>query len=510
MRTARSRKKFGFEQLEDRSVLSGIVMVDLIADSLFIIGSAHANALTLTDDGTNFVVTGIVGGTPGVTRLSTNTGVSIDATETVATIPKTLLTDDLYIHLLRGRDELHIDGLNALHVDRLNGLPLKRINDSVPLYKGEINITCGEDVDLVTMGQTATNFVANKLWIDLDEGNDTLKIDDLLVDASNEDDVTIVAGWGDDTITLGARAHNLIDGNLRIDSGFANDTVTVDRTYAFSNMIIETEGGDDIVMLGRANPVPGVNTSVQVRGSLIVDTFLGPDFVHIDNVFVKTHIIVNTGEDNDQVILGDNPNEPVNPLTANNQQGPSAGGDFVITTEFGVANVNINYTTGANAALIDLRPGSQQHASTLVIRNSSFSNDVAILGSKGPETIDIDALNIISNLFISSGGGDDRIDLQGLLVTQGVLTINTATGNDSVRIDNSVISHFLLFAEAGINQVEVTANLIADFFLDLGLDGGSANLSGVAFRRGFARGAASATASGNLFGAGSNLIVEGF
>jgi hypothetical protein len=286
--------------------------------------------------------------------------------------------------------------------------------------------------------------------------------------------------------------------------------VTVDRTYAFSNMIIETEGGDDIVMLGRANPVPGVNTSVQVRGSLIVDTFLGPDFVHIDNVFVKTHIIVNTGEDNDQVILGDNPNEPVNPLTANNQQGPSAGGDFVITTEFGVANVNINYTTGANAALIDLRPGSQQHASTLVIRNSSFSNDVAILGSKGPETIDIDALNIISNLFISSGGGDDRIDLQGLLVTQGVLTINTATGNDSVRIDNSVISHFLLFAEAGINQVEVTANLIADFFLDLGLDGGSANLSGVAFRRGFARGAASATASGNLFGAGSNLIVEGF
>ena len=484
-------------------MLSGTASVDLIADSLFIIGNGHANALTLTDDGTNFIVTGIIGGTPGVTKLTSSTGVSINATDTVATIPKTLLTDDLYIHLLRGRDELAIDGINHA------------VNTGGVLYKGEINVTCGEDVDIVTLGATAQNFIANKLWIDLDEGNDTLTIDDLIVDASNEDDVTIVAGWGDDTITLGALENrgpgqpplrNTIDGNLRIDAGFANDTVTVDRTFALSNMIIETEGGDDRVLVGLANPLDLIPPSVQVRGSLIVDTFLGSDFVHLDTVLAKTHIIVNTGEADDRIILGDNPNDP----STANRQGPSAGGDFVISTEFGVADVTISYTTGANAALIDLRPGSQSQASTLVIRNSSFSNDVAILGNNGPETIDIDALNIISNLFISSGGGDDRIDLQGVLVTQGVLTINTATGSDTVRVDNSIISHFLLFAEAGINSVTVTANLIADFFLDLGAEGGSANLTGVPFRRGFARGAANATASGNLFGAGSNLVVEGF
>jgi hypothetical protein len=500
MRTLNSlRKRFYFEQLESRSMLAGNVTVDLIAGNVFVIGSGAANALTITDDGDNLVVTGVPDINGAGTSLSTNTGVSISS-GTVAAIAKTAITADVYIHLLYGRDELSIDGHNR--------------NDM--LTRSEINVSGGEGNDILTMGASMPNWVVNNLTIDLDEGDDILELDHLYVNASVEDNVTILTGLGRDTITLGAKEPMmigtvltgiLIDGNLAIDAGFGDDTVNVDRVAAFVNLKIDLEAGNDTLNMGRVNPKGFVESSVQARGNLVIDTSVGHDSVHLDAVLINGNIIVNTYEGDDRVLLGDNPEH--DPLL-NDQSGPSAGGDFVITTGFGVDNVTVNFTTGVNAFLIDLGPGFAGESSTVVMRNSSFNNDVAILGDSGPNTIDIDALNIITNLFISTSGQNDTIDLKGALVTRGVLTINSGLGSDTVRIDNSLILHAVLFAQAGINNVSVTGNLIDDFFLDLGQDGGSANLSGVAFRRGFARGAANATASGNLFGVGSNLVVEGF
>jgi hypothetical protein len=477
----------GFECLEKRSLLAGDVTVDLIANNLLITGDNGANAIAITDSGTNLVITGLQGNTNSVTGLQSNTGVAIVGD--VATIPKAQLSGDIFINLLNGIDELSIDGINATQ-----GV----------FIPSKLKINAGEGDDTVTLGATASNIIGSDVTIDLDEGDDTLTIDGLEVRTLNEGNLFILAGFGRDTITMGASELNTVEGDFAIDTGTGNDVVAVDRTNAFADFDIDTSGGGDTIDLGRANPNDFLDSAVQVRGNLIIDTGVTGDTVRLDAVLVVEHILISTGDGDDVVLLGDDPDAPAE---QRDNVGPSALRDIVILAGTGVDKATINLTTSANSGLVDLGPGGGDDRNDLVLRNSSFSNDVAIFGGAQADRIDIDALNIITNLYIATGSGADAIDLQGALVTQGLLTINSGAGADSVRVDNSVVSRVVVYAEAGVNDVDITANLINDFFLDLGLDGGSADLTGAVQLRGFARGAANAVGTGSLFG---SIQVEGF
>ncbi len=478
--------RFGFECLENRSMLAGNVTVDLIANNLLITGDNAANAIVITDTGTNLVISGVQGGTIGGTGLQSNTGVSIVAD--VATIPKAPLDGDIFINLLNGRDELSIDGIN------------KTAGDDIP---SKLKINLGEGDDTMTFGVTAGNFLLGDMTIDLDEGIDTLTVDGLIAVPMNEGNLIVVGGFGVDTITVGANQPNAIEGDFIINTGTGDDVVAVDRTNVFSDFSIDTGGGADTVDLGRDDLQNFLASAVQVRADLVINTGLTGDTVRLDAVLVGNNILISTADGDDLVLLGD---DPAAPASNNDQAGPSARGDIVITTGIDLDTVSLNYVTGANAALFNLDLGQSNDGNSIAIRNSSFSNDVAILGGINADTIDIDALNIITNLYIATGGGADSIDLQGTLVTQGLLTVNSGAGGDGVRIDNSVISRLVVYAEAGVNDVDITANLINDFFLDMGLEGGSANLSGVVTLRGFARGNG-AVGTGNLFG---SIQSEGF
>lgn len=470
-------------------MLSGTVTVDFIANNLLVTGDNAANAIAITDTGTNLIITGIQGGTTGSTALSTNTSGDVLISGNVATIAKAPLDGDIFINLLNGRDELSIDGINVIAGESI---------------RSKLKINLGEGDDKLTLGATARNNLRSDVTIDLDEGDDTLAIDGLEVRSLNEGSLFIFGGFGVDVITIGANDTNTIEGDFNIDTGTGNDIVAVDRTNAFADFSIDTSGGADTVDLGRENLTDFLDSAVQVRGNLIIDTGISPDTVRLDAVLVVQHVLISTGDGDDTVLIGD---DPAAALGDNDQAGASARGDFVISTGVGEDSVTINLVTGANAALVNLGLGIVGDSNQLVVRNSSFSNDIAILGGVSADTIDIDALNAVTNLFISTGGGNDSIDLQGTLVTQGLLTINSGAGDDSVRVDNSVIARFVLFTEAGLNEADITANLFDDFFLDLGLEGGSANLTGVVQLRGFARGAASALGTGSLFG---SIQVEGF
>jgi hypothetical protein len=488
MRARHFRKRgFRFEGLENRSMLAGDVTVDFIANSLVVTGDGAANAVLVGDTGNAIVITGIQGGTSGSTSIVSNTGVSIAGN--VATISKAVLDGDIYINLLNGRDELSIDGINLV------------AGTTIP---SKLKVNMGEGNDTLTMGATARNILASDVTLDLDEGEDNLTIDRVEVRSLNEGNLFIMGGFGVDTIRIGANDTNVIEGDLVIDTGTGNDIVAVDRTNIFADFAIDTSGGNDTVDVGRQNLTSFQDSVVQVRGNMIVDTGQTDDTVRLDAVLVVQNLLVTTGDGNDTVILGD---DPITPPGVNDQVGPSATGDIVIATGLGNDDVAINLTTGANAALINLGQGLANDNNELVLRNSSFSNDVAILGGVNVDSIDIDALNIVTNLYIATGGGNDSIDLQGTLVTQGLLTINSGAGDDNIRVDNSIISRIVTYAEAGINDVELTANLVDDFFLDLGQEGGSANLTGVVQLRGFARGAPGAAGTGNLFG---SILFEGF
>ncbi len=482
-----TKQRRRFEALEDRSMLAGTVTVDFIANSLLITGDGAANAVVVLDSGNDLTITGIQGGTSGSTSLVSNTGVSIVGN--VATVPKTPLDGEIFINMLNGRDELSIDGINVL------------AGVTIP---SKLKINMGEGNDNLTLGGTARNNLASDVTIDLDEGEDNLAIDGLEVRTFNEGNLFILGGFGIDTIRVGANGTNTVEGDFSIDTGTGNDIVSVDRTNVFADLRIDTSGGNDTVDLGRDNLNNFLDSAVQVRGNLIIDTGVTDDTVRIDAALVVQNLLVSTGDGDDTVLFGD---DPAGLPGGNDRVGPSALGDFVISTDIGNDNVTINLTTGANAALVSLGQGSANDNNSLVFRNSSFSNDVAILGGVNVDSIDIDALNIITNLYLATGGGNDSIDLQGTLVTQGLLTINSGAGDDTVRVDNSLIARLVFYAEAGANDVDLTANLIDDFFLDLGQDGGSANLTGVVRLRGFARGAPGAVGTGNLFG---SIQFQGF
>jgi hypothetical protein len=489
------KRRWQFEQLESRRLLA-VTVTNTSGGDLLIAGDATADTITITENaaGTQWQIAGsatLVNGVPSLTLVKPT-------------------VQDVFILLDGGADSLTMLG----------------INQGTQTFVGDTNIDMGAAADTVNLGSfTEPGPLAfnSDIMIDVD-GDEDLD----LVEGSNANQ--FIGGVSVDlsggvTLAVSADTGNalnvfntdfgrvagvevaLIRGQLNVHGSAGADTVTIRGSNAFGGSFdIDTGAGADVVTLGEDTEAAFAQDAVTLGGSLNLDVGDGDDTVTFESVLAVGNITVHGGAGNDTIRVGSEINTPLS-----SRVGSSTQGDMVIQAGDGNDTVSVNQATTVNSFLVGLGGALPSGAGNqLVLQNSSFSNDSAIFGGDGADNLDIDAVNIDTNLFIQTGAGADNIDIQGTLVTAGLLTIITDDGDDDLRVDNSVIVGLVIVTGDGNDDVELTANLIDDLFADLGAGNdtfrGESTYRNQAFVRG---GAGTNTGEGSNFDA-PNFFFEDF
>jgi hypothetical protein len=474
-------RALGFEGLEKRELLA--VQVILFASGeLFILGDTANDAVTITENSTG--------------TLWQISGPTVIGTPLQILKP---VTQNVFVLLGGGNDSLSIRGINQATQNFIGELTVNMGLGADTVGLGSFVSPVAGDFNFVPApgpnGSNANDFIG-AVSVDLGGGVSAT----LATDATN----SLVV----ENTDFGRLVGTPVNGQMTVNGSLGVDTIDIHGSINFGGwMDIQARAGADVIKIG----VDATNTSfaqevVQLGGSMTINAGDGADAVTLENVLAAGSIVVQGGAGDDSIRLGSGASVPVN-----QRVGSSTRGDMVVYGGDGNDNISINQATTVNSFLVNLGAGLAIGGNSLSVRNSSFSNDSAIIGDGSVDGLSLNAVNIVTNLFIQCGGGNDTIDIQGTLITAGALTINTDTGNDSVRVDNSNIRTLVLFTGDGDDNVTLTANLIDDFFADLGNGNDSINSESTYRKRGFVRGGAGANSgSGSNFSQGGNFQFEGF
>jgi hypothetical protein len=484
--------------LENRRILA-VVVFQTPAGDLLIAGDAAADSIVITENnaGNQWEVRG-TGGT-----LVNGLTVSVQNKPTL---------QDVYILLEGGNDSLTMRGINQ-------GAGALAVT-----FSGRVEIDMGLGADTVNLGSLAAPVTGDFNFVPAPGPNGSNANDFI-------DTVSVLLGGGA-TATVATDATNALtvlntsfgrvagasaNGRLDIDGSVGVDTIEIRGVINSAGSIdIRTQGGGDAVRVGvtpsvqtpeNPPPIPSPQDAVQIGGSLTVDGGDGADSIMVENALAVGNIVLHGGAGADSIRSGSAESVP-----AGSRVGSSTRGDLVIHGGDGADNVFVNQATTVNSFLVNVGDAVAGGAgNSVVVRNSSFGNDSAILGGAHADNLDLDAVNLVTNLYLQTGGGNDSVNMQGTLVTAGALTINTGAGDDEVVIDNTNIRTLLLIAGDGNDDVSLLGNLIDDFFGDLGAGNDSIQSESAYRNRGFVRGGPGAnSSSGSNFDQGGNFEFEGF
>jgi hypothetical protein len=474
-------------------VFAGSVTAQVVAGTLQITGDAADNQIAIFDNGTEFVIRG--------ESLTT-----VNSTGADAKFPKNTI---IGINVRMG------DGNDVALVDQINAGNLFTATASFLGEKGN---------DTITLGSKGHNKFLGRVIVDLGIDGGTATIDDSeFLSTSNVDVLRVEGLTGDKTITIGRKKANRAAGNVVISTESGADTISIEQLLCSGGISIDTGDGADAVTMGSLNPVTA--TAVSTKGSLAIHTGNGRDSVVLDAVHITGNINIDTGADTaaDQLTIGDSTDPNVANKTTKDSMGSSTKGDLLISTGDGDDAVAINYTTVAGRMSIGMGRSDGTSALTganLIVRNSSVSGNVEIggesssapnfVGRGGMNHIEIAALHAGGSVAIRGGDGADVINIKGSRISAGTLSIDSGAGSDTLKLDHSIARSMVLIAGGAADVVEVTANLIDDFFLDLGMEADRCLISGVPFRRhGFATGKG-ALGQGGMFSYGTPVDKFGF
>lgn len=328
-----------------------------------------------------------------------------------------------------GNDVVNING----QVTSNSSINTEEDNDIVNI-KGVIEnseIHTGTGDDAVTIkNSTVKGQNGSKTTIDTDEGDDII-----MVENSTLEKVDIIAGNGENKITLGPNS-TLKD--VRVTTGKDVDTINIesDMTGTTNNRndsIISTYAGNDSI-----NIKSGVTLT-----NVAVNTGAGEEKVELDGVkFINSELF--TEDDNDEVTISNSTFE--NATTSGNHAGIGTGkGEDVVTlnsgAEFkqdtyvhtGTGNDTINVNDGAilDKAQINTAEGDDE----IHINSAAQVQDSRIAGGEGSDTINVNGGANVSHSVIFGGRGDDTINIKAGANFNGYSEIRGDEGNDKVVIE---------------------------------------------------------------------------
>jgi hypothetical protein len=259
-----------FKSLEQRQLLAGDVLVNVVRGDLLIRGDAEGNEISVTagaEPGT-YVVTGLngttvhqEGQTPAtevtVTGVRNDVRISLGEGDDSVSLVDSGVRGSISIHTGTGADEVTVDQVSA---------------------RGGLAIDTADDNDTVTLGSTddtgATTFglrdgtlegalrIRKGIRVNLGDGNDSLTLEN----AASLIGIGVNGGLGDDTISASGTSGSILavlggDGtdtitlsdirarHAGVHAGLGNDNVTIEDSV-FATLGVALGEGDDTLSIG--------------------------------------------------------------------------------------------------------------------------------------------------------------------------------------------------------------------------------------------------------------------
>lgn len=219
------------------------------------------------------------------------------------------------------------------------------------------------------------------------------------------------------------------------------------RTTVPQNLFIDTGNGNDTV---------GANVRIGRDGHGGVGTIItgdGSDGVRVERSVVKSTLVINTGNQNDDVVLA---NVGI-AGTLNTHMG--AGNDLFRANRYVADTAVIN--TGADTdAGIRIANSHTDHDTVLltesgndavVVSNYSAGGNMVVNTGTGNDTINGSQIRVKGDATLDSGSGSDRVALADLNVLDDVF-IFLGSGNDVLRIQDSRADRVLLRGGADVDN----------------------------------------------------------
>jgi hypothetical protein len=508
----RQNRRWGFESLENRRLLA-VTVQNTPSGDLLITGDTADDSITITENeyATHWTIDG--GATP-ITALVPDENLF----EPGLQIPKPS-TQDVFILLDGGADSLTMLGINQ-------GFDHDESEGGV-VFVGRTTIEMGTEADVVKLGDVPQ---IRFITLPIDAGFILVPYDSAANDFLGA--VSVNLGEANSPGSAGDTGNELhilntnfgspgngqlpaTNGHLQVQGTLGNDTVMIHDSSNFGGSFdINTDSGNDNVRIGpdtNAPPVPF--DAVTLGGNLNVSTGEGADTITLSLALTGGNINVNGGAGDDTIRLGSPANVP-----PANRVGSSARGNINVQGGEGADTVAANQATTVGGFNVALGNGNN----TLDVRNSSFSASSSIAGGADIDVVSLSAVNAPAGLHIQTAEGNDSVRILGTLVELGVASILTGPGDDSVQIGSgSRFAALIILTGDGNDSVgfgssdNVVGNAsVADFFLDLGAGDDHVDSGDSLFGRAFVQGGSGAnTRAGQLFGhdnEGDSLFFEGF
>ena len=338
-------------------------------------------------------------------------------------------TDGKHINTGTGDDTLNLSGHVKNHFVANTGAGSDVVNIRGIIENSEVHTSTGDDT-VTIKNSTVKGQGGSKVTINTDEGDDIITVEN-----STLEKVDIIAGNGENKITLGPNS-TLKD--VRVTTGKDVDTINIesDMTGSTNNRndsIISTYAGSDSV-----NIKSGVTLT-----NVAVNTGVGEEKIKLDGVkFINSELF--TEDDNDEVTISNSIFE--NATTSGNPAGIGTGkGEDVVTLNSGAqfkqgtylhtgtGNDAINVNGGAilDKAQINAAEGDDE----IHINSAAQIQDSRIVGGEGSDTININGGANVSHSMIFGGRGNDTISIKAGANFDNYSEIRGDEGNDNVVIE---------------------------------------------------------------------------
>jgi hypothetical protein len=262
-----------FESLEQRHLLAGDVLVNVVGGNLRIEGDVEANKILITagaEAGT-FVVTGLDGTTLGgetdpvtVTDVR-NIHVAMGDGDDLVAVAGASVRGHVAIRTGEGNDRVAV-GTDGGAAELAGVLP----EDLAVEVRGSLSIATGAGADQVSVDSTTAALVK----VSAGDDNDVVNL------GSDE-------SLGDLTARLTARL------GAHVDLGDGNDELTLDQVETRGLLAARGGLGDD-----------SVDASLTTAGAMLVSTDGGVDSINLADLDVR-HLGLHTGDGNDTVEVSD-------------------------------------------------------------------------------------------------------------------------------------------------------------------------------------------------------------
>jgi hypothetical protein len=489
----KSKKRFQFEQLEPRQMMAGDITAVLTGGSLYLTEAAGQ-----TGKNNGVLISELANGkvhVQGTALTGTASKINGHASQDFT------VTGSLFVNFGAGNDRVEFSAVGPV-------LNLQTID----LKLGPTSVKAGvSDNDTVSLANFQTT---GGLSIYTGAGNDIITVNGGVVgNYKSSDQLWIKTGAGADYVSIQSTQ---IHGSLFVQTYDALSETAADTIYCDKNAVVAGNAtfllgsGNDTVFFGDSLDSQGYEYSLQVTGSMTLDTGAGDDAVSMYNPMIgeaatsQTTILLGAGRDH-FTIDGQNAwLTNLNMLTYSLATEADADMVTILHANFGLtASIKMGggddefLVTDPDAAppsddalvlsgplLIDMGAGndvvyiaslgSVTPTDTVTIRTGAGADTVNLLSSHDIGSVDIQTYDSLSetdadtvyiadvyfhnNLNVRMGGGNDQLTMLQSYAF-GNISIDAGAGNDTANL-NYVTAVDNLFANMGDGNDSLTMGLM--------------------------------------------------